>query len=209
MSSLFGLSPLEVVAALFGAVSVYLSARQHIASWPTAIVNVTLSAVVYYGARLYSDAGLQGVYLALSVYGWYEWKFGGADRTELPVSRTPGAQGAALGALAVAAAVAIGTLTTRYTDVLQHNRAWVPWTDATLTAASLAAQWMMTRKLLENWAVWIAVDVVYVPLLAYKHLYAFAALYTIFLGLAVAGHVEWRRSLRARLFLTGGTGGTG
>lgn len=195
---MFGLSPLEVVAALFGAVSVYLSARQHIASWPTAIVNVGLSAVVYYGARLYSDTGLQGVYLVLSIYGWYEWKFGGAGRTELPVARTPRARAPLLVALTAGGALALGTLTTRYTDVLQHNRAWVPWTDGALTAASLVAQWMMTRKLLENWLVWIAVDVAYVPLLAYKGLYAFSALYAVFLALAVKGYVGWRRDLAAR-----------
>ena len=86
---MFGLSPLEVVAAVVGAVSVWLSARQNIWSWPTAIVNVLLSAVVYYRTKLYSDAGLQFVYFALSVYGWYEWRYGGAGRTELPVSRTP------------------------------------------------------------------------------------------------------------------------
>jgi nicotinamide mononucleotide transporter len=195
---MFGLSPLEVVAALFGAASVYLSARQRLASWPTAIVNVLLSAVVYYRARLYSDAGLQGVYFVLSVYGWWEWKYGGANRTELPVSRTPRSQAPLLVALAAAGAVALGLATTRYTDVLRHNPAWVPWTDGTLAAASLVAQWMMTRKLLENWLVWIAVDVVYVPLLAYKGLYAFAALYAVFLALAVKGYVDWRRDLAAR-----------
>jgi len=192
------MSSLEIVAALFGAVSVYLSARQRLASWPTAIVNVLLSAVVYQRARLYSDAGLQLVYFVLSVYGWYEWKYGGAGRTELPVTRTPRAQLPWLAGLVVAGAITFGLLTTRYTDVLAHNRAWVPWTDATLTAASLVAQWMMTRKLLENWLVWIAVDVVYVPLLAYKGLYAFAALYAVFLGLAVKGYVDWRRDVRGR-----------
>lgn len=195
---MFGLSALEVVAAVFGAVSVYLSARQRLASWPTAIVNVLLSAVVYYRARLYSDTGLQLVYFALSVYGWYEWKYGGANRTELPVARTPVRQAPRLVALTGAGALALGLLTTRYTDVLQHNRPWVPWTDATLAAASLVAQWMMTRKLVENWLVWIAVDVVYVPLLAYKGLYAFAVLYAVFLGLAVKGYVDWRRDLAAR-----------
>jgi nicotinamide mononucleotide transporter len=197
------MSPLEIVAAVFGAVSVYLSARQRLASWPTAIVNVLLSAVVYHRARLYSDAGLQLVYFALSVYGWYEWKYGGANRTELPVARTPRSRAPLLLALGAAGAVALGVLTTRYTDVLQHNRPWVPWTDAALTAASLVAQWMMTRKLVENWLVWIAVDVVYVPLLAYKGLYAFAALYAVFLGLAVKGWVDWRRDLRGRGARTG------
>jgi nicotinamide mononucleotide transporter len=184
---------LEIVATLFGVVSVYLSARENIWSWPTALVNVLLSVPVYYAARLYSDMGLQVVYAALSVYGWYEWLHGGENRTELPVSRTPLRQVPLLVLSGGVAAVILGTIAARYT-----NASW-PYLDASLTAASLVAQWMMTRKLLENWALWIAVDVVYVPLLAYKHLYEFAILYVIFLGLAVAGHVEWSRSLRARL----------
>ena len=199
----FGISPLELVAAVFGAVSVWLSARQNIWSWPTAIVNVLLSAVVYYRSRLYSDTGLQFVYFALSVYGWYEWLYGGAGRTELAVSETPRRQWPLLVTLGALGAVALGVLTTRFTDVLQHNAPWVPWTDATLTAISLVAQWMMTRKLVENWALWIAVDVVYVPLLVYKRLFAFAVLYAVFLALAVRGHVDWWRDLRSRRALGG------
>jgi nicotinamide mononucleotide transporter len=186
------MSSLELVAALFGAVSVWLSTRQHIASWPTAIVNVLLSAVVYWRTRLYADAGLQIVFAVLSLYGWYEWKFGGANRTVLPVSRTPRRLVPLLALFVAVAAGAIGFLTSRYTD------AAVPWLDASLTAASLCAQWMMTRKLLGNWALWIAVDLVYVPLLASKGLWAFATLYVVFLGLAVQGHVQWRRDLRER-----------
>jgi len=184
---------LELVATLFGVVSVYLSARENIWSWPTALVNVLLSVPVYFAARLYSDMGLQFVYAALSVYGWYEWLHGGENRSELPVSRTPLRQVPLLVVIGAVTAVVLGTIAARYT-----NASW-PYLDASLTAASLVAQWMMTRKLLENWALWIAVDIVYVPLLAYKHLYVFALLYLVFLGLAVAGHVEWRRSLRARL----------
>ncbi len=187
---MFGLSPLELVASLFGAVSVWLSARQHISSWPTAIVNVLLSAIVYYQAKLYSDMGLQFVYFVLSVYGWYEWRYGGANRTELPVTRTPRRQVPILVACGVFGALALGTLSARYTD------ASLPWIDGTLTAVSLVAQWMMTRKLVENWAVWIAVDVIYVPMLAYKRLFAFAVLYAVFLVLALRGHVDWWRDLR-------------
>jgi nicotinamide mononucleotide transporter len=105
---MFGLSTLEIVAAAFGAVSVYLSARQHIASWPTAIVNVLLYVVVFREARLYADMGLQFVYAALSAYGWYEWKFGGADRGELPVTRTPGRLWPRLALLVVLAAALLG-----------------------------------------------------------------------------------------------------
>jgi nicotinamide mononucleotide transporter len=80
-------STLEWVAALAGAVSVYLSARENIWSWPTAIVNVGLYTIVFRRTGLYSDMGLQVVYLVLSIYGWYKWLYGGAERTQLRVSR--------------------------------------------------------------------------------------------------------------------------
>ncbi len=83
--------------------------------------------------------------------------------------------------------------------VLRQTDAALPWLDALLTTTSLVAQWMMTRKILENWALWIAVDVVYVPMFISQHLYATALLYAAFLVLAVMGFVEWRRSLVRRL----------
>ena len=79
----------EVLAVITGIISVYLSTRENIWSWPTALVNVALYFVVFYEAKLYADMGLQVVYFVLSVYGWYEWLYGGANRTELHVSRTP------------------------------------------------------------------------------------------------------------------------
>jgi len=188
---MFGLSALEIVAALFGAASVYLSARQHIASWPTALVNVLLYVVVFRDARLYADMGLQFVYAGLSLYGWYQWKFGGADRGELPVTRTPGRLWPRLALLVVLAAALLGFVFSRYTDAAS------PVLDSALTATSLVAQWMMTRKLLENWLLWIAADVVYVPLFVSKQLYPTAVLYAVFLALAVKGYVDWRRDVRA------------
>ncbi len=193
MPDIFGLSPLEVVATLFGAVSVYLSVRQHIASWPTAIVNVLMYVVVFYRARLYADMGLQFVYAALSIYGWYEWKFGGAGRSVLPVSRTPRAVWPILAVSGVAGGVALGLLFARYTNAAN------PFLDSGLTAASLVAQWMMTRKLLENWIIWILADLVYVPLYVSKHLQPTAVLYAVFLGLAIKGYIDWRSDLRAQV----------
>jgi nicotinamide mononucleotide transporter len=177
-------NPLEVVAAIFGVVSVWLSTREHIASWPTAIVNVALYFVVFQRAKLYADMGLQVVYLLLSIYGWYEWKFGGAGRTELPVTRTSRRQAVTLSSLAACFAAALGSLTD----------AALPWVDSAAVATSLAAQWMMTRKLLENWLVWIAVDVVYVAMFVTKGLFVTAVLYAIFLVLATFGYSGWRRS---------------
>ena len=185
-------SPLEGIAAAFGLVSVYLSTRQNIWSWPTAIVNVALYAIVFYQGRLYGQMGLQPVYLALSIYGWYEWLHGGAEKTELQVSRASPRLLAALAILNIVTWLALAAL-------LRRTDAALPWLDALLTTTSLVAQWMMTRKILENWLVWIAVDVVYVPMFISQHLYATALLYAAFLILATMGFVEWRRSLVRRL----------
>src|SRR6476620_599601 len=80
--------PFEIVAAVFGVISVFLSVRQNIWSWPTAIVNVGMYTVLFYQTRLYADMGLQVVYVIISFYGWYEWLYGGKGHTELHVSRT-------------------------------------------------------------------------------------------------------------------------
>jgi len=185
-------SALEVMAAVFGVISVYLSTRQNIWSWPTAIVNVALYAFVFYQGRLYGQMGLQPIYLALSVYGWYQWLHGGEQRTELRVSRASSRLLGALGALNLALWLALAA-------VLRQTDAALPWLDALLTTTSLVAQWMMTRKILENWLVWIALDVVYVPMFISQGLYATALLYAAFLVLALMGFVEWRRSLVVRL----------
>lgn len=190
--SLPTMNPLEIAAVVFGIVSVWLSTRQHIASWPTAIVNVSLYFLVFRDAKLYADMGLQIIYLVLSIYGWYEWKFGGSGRTELPVSRTSRRTTVTLVLLGVLGVLVLGTILDRSTD------AALPWVDSAAAVTSLCAQWMMTRKLLENWLVWIAVDVVYVAMFIYKELYLTAGLYAVFLALAVSGYLEWRQSWRAR-----------
>jgi nicotinamide mononucleotide transporter len=186
------MSPLEIFAALVGAVSVYLSVRENVWSWPTAIVNVLLYVVVFFREKLYADMGLQVVYAAISAYGWYHWLHGGANRSELRVSRTPQRERVVLPLLVLAAGASLGTFFARATD------ASLPYLDSSLTATSLAAQWMMTRKYVENWLVWIAVDVVYVPMFIYKRLYPTAALYAVFLVLATMGYVQWRRSMMER-----------
>ena len=185
-------SPLEGIAAAFGVVSVFLSTRQNIWSWPTAIVNVSLYTIVFYEGRLYGQMGLQTIYLALSVYGWYQWLHGGEQKTELHVSRASPRLLVTLAGLNIVSCIALAA-------ILRRTDAALPWLDALLTTTSLIAQWMMTRKILENWLLWIAVDIVYVPMFISQHLYATALLYAAFLVLAVMGIVEWRRSIATQV----------
>jgi len=183
-------STFEIVAALFGVVGVFLSVRQNVWNWPVGIVNVTMYVVVFYRARLYADMGLQVVYIVLALYGWYQWLHGGPGRTVLAVTRAAPRQLIVATLLGVFGGWGIGEILARYTN------ASLPYLDAALASASLVAQWLATRKLLENWLVWIAADVLYVGMFIYKQLYPTAALYAVFTLLAVWGYVQWKQSLR-------------
>ena len=184
------MTPIEVVAFVFGVATVYLSARENIWSWPTGMVNVALYAVIFFQERLYADMGLQVIYFALSVYGWYEWLHGGAEKSPLKISRAPRAMLLWLAVGGVAFAAALTQLLARTTN------AAVPAIDSSCTTVSLVAQFLMTRKYLENWAVWVAVDIVYVGLFISRGLMLTAVLYGIFTLLALYAWREWLRSWR-------------
>lgn len=187
----------EIVAVAFGLVSVWLSTREQIASWPTAIVNVAIFFVLFWQAKLYADSVLQLVYLSLSVYGWWAWLRGGARHSPLRVSRaTPRLWMIGLPAM-VLLGLGLGTMLARNTD------SPVPYLDAMLTSASLLAQWMMTRKILENWIIWIVANLVYVPTFISRGLPITAVQYAVFLLLALMGYAEWKRSWAADQFAHG------
>lgn len=189
---------LEIVAVAFGLGSVWLSTREHIASWPTAIVNVGIFFFVFWNARLYADAVLQLVYLSLSVYGWYAWLRGGTAHTQLRVSRATRMVWVVCVLVVVAFGLGLGAFLARHTD------SPVPYLDAMLTSVSLAAQWMMTRKILENWVVWIVADIVYVPMFISRGLPYTAGQYLVFLVLALMGYFGWKRSWAADRFTPAG-----
>jgi nicotinamide mononucleotide transporter len=193
IGALFSTSPVELVAVAFGLVSVYLSAREHIVSWPTAIVNVAIFFFLFWKAKLYADAVLQLIYLVLSAYGWYEWLYGGAQHSRLQVTRATRTNWMVLTPIFLVGGVGLGALLARFTD------SPMPYFDALLTSASLVAQWMMTRKLLENWVLWILADIVYVPVFIARGLPFTALQYAVFLVLAFIGYVGWRQSLRVRM----------
>jgi nicotinamide mononucleotide transporter len=179
----------EIVGVAFGIAGVWLTIRQSVWCWPVGLVNVSAFAFVFFRARLYGSASLQLVYAALCLYGWYTWKHPGGGERVLPVTRTPVRWLAGLCGGAILAAAAFGVFLRDRTD------AALPFLDAACTAFSLVAQWMTTRKWIENWVIWIGVDVVYVGMYLSQRLLPTAGLYAVFLVLAVLGYREWRRSL--------------
>jgi nicotinamide mononucleotide transporter len=179
----------ELLAVLFGFVYVWLAIREDARCWPVGIVNVAIYFFVFFHARLYATAVLQAVYVALSVYGWRQWLRGGESGGRLAVSSTPRRWVPGLAAAGVAASLGLGLFLKYRTD------AALPFPDAATTAFSLVAQWMTTRKWLENWLVWIAVDVVYLGVYFSQGLYLSTGLYAVFLVMAALGYRQWRASM--------------
>ena len=181
--------PFEIVGVVTGVLGVWMTTRQKIWCWPVGIVSVSSFIVVFFRAKLYAAMGLQGVYVALAVYGWYAWLHGGEGRGALRVSRLPPRLAVGLVLLGSAASVATGWWLRARTDET------LPWLDGSTMAFSLVAQWMMTRKFLEHWLLWIVVDVVYVAMSLSQGLALTAGLYAVYAGLAVLGFRDWRRSM--------------
>lgn len=185
-----GTSCLELFGVVLGIITVYLSTIENIWSWPTALLNAGAFAVVFLRSGLYSDAGLQVIYFILSVYGWYEWLYGGKGHTELHVTRTPLRQWPVLIVVGVVGWFVLATIASRIPGSA------LPYADAALTVGSLIAQYMLTRKYIENWLLWIILDVFYVGMFIFKGLRLTAFNYSIYLVLAVMGYVSWRKSQR-------------
>ena len=182
------MNALEWAAVAVTLAAVWLTVREDILCWPVSLVAVSLYAVVFYQARLYANMWLQAVFAALSVYGWYHWRRRGPEGAPVAVARVGPRAAALLLGLGAAGALLLGHLFRSATD------AAVPYLDSALTSFSIVAQWMLSRKILENWLVWIVVDVAYVLMFVSQRLHASALLYAVFIGLATQGYLSWKRS---------------
>jgi nicotinamide mononucleotide transporter len=175
----------EVLGFVSGAWGVWLTVKENIWNWPIGLLNSAFFLVLFLGAHLFADSGLQVIYLVLGVLGWYWWLRGGTGQSTLPISRTT-----ARTALLLAGILIVGTLV--MTVVLQRID------DVLTTVLSLIAQYMLTRKLLENWLVWLTADAIYIGLYAAKGLPLTAILYAMFFAMCVAGLRGWRASMPAQ-----------
>ena len=183
------MSNLEIVAVLINVLGVWLTTQRIRWCWPVSVVAVLLYAWIFFDAKLYSDTLLQIIFAFLQGYGWWRWSQGGLDHGKVHVARLP-LRDAVLGGIAgVIGTLLLGGLMSSFTD------AAVPWLDACLTAFSLVASVWAARKYVASWALWIALDVVYVGMYLSKDLQLTAGLYAGFVLLAVYGYRSWKRDL--------------
>ncbi|MEV0188084.1 nicotinamide riboside transporter PnuC [Kitasatospora purpeofusca] len=176
----------ELLGFATGAACVALSVRASVWNFPVGIANSMFFLVLFAGARLYADAALQIVFLALGAHGWWQWLRGGERRGRREI-RSAGPRAVALTAALLVPVTAVLTL------VLARAGDSAPFWDALTTALSLAAQWLLNTKRIETWWFWIAADLVYVPLYLAKDLYLTGAVYVLFLVMCLAGLRAWRR----------------
>ena len=178
---------LELAAVVIALAMVGCNIREIHWGWPLAILSSLLYFALFWRSKLYGDSGLQIFFAVVALWGWYQWLRGHrADGSALHVTRL---QRRGVVVALVACAVlwpATGLLLRAFTDTD------VPWWDAFPTAVSLVGQYLLGRKYLENWIVWIVVNVVSVSLFAYKALWLTAGLYVVFIVLSVAGWRAWR-----------------
>jgi nicotinamide mononucleotide transporter len=181
------MSGLEIAAVLLGIANILLIIRRSVWNYPFAIAMVSLYFIIFRDAKLYSDAALQIFFLAVNAYGWWSWNRNRADQGEIVVERLGRKS---LGYWVFGSALAItawGAFMATNTD------ASYPYWDAAVAMLSVTGQILMTRRYLENWHWWIAVNTISIPLYIVKDLYLTAGLYALFLVLAIAGLVEWRK----------------
>jgi nicotinamide mononucleotide transporter len=179
------MSPLEMAAAAFMAVSVVLTIRRSLWLWPTGMIGTVLFLVVFATARLYASAGLQVFFIAMQVYGWWYWARGRRQAGEVPIRSLGLRRLAAVASATLLAAGGLALALTAWTDARAAPG------DAAIAALSVTAQLLLSRKILETWLFWIAVDVVAVGIYLSQGLYWTAGLYGLFLVLASLGLREW------------------
>jgi len=188
------LSPVEAAGVLLSVLYLVLAIRENLWCWPAAFLSSALTVAVMFGARLYSEAALNVFYAAMAVYGWYQWRYGGAKsgRGELPISVWPLATHAVAIGGSVALSAVVGWLMSRYTN------AAFPFFDAFVTVSSIVTTYMVARKILENWLYWLVVDSLSLYLYWQRELYLYAGLFALYLVLVVIGFVRWHRDWRAQ-----------
>ncbi|MCX6239168.1 MAG: nicotinamide riboside transporter PnuC [Bacteroidia bacterium] len=180
----------ELSGTIFGLIYVWFSIRQSLYTWPAGIITSLLYCWIFFTAKFYAGMGLQGYYVAISIYGWWSWSHGGQTGSaveKLHVSYTDTSLWIRLFVLNLLLTLLMYYLLGRYTD------SPIPFGDALTTSLSVIATWMLARKKIEHWLIWIFIDMVSAGLYLYRGLYPTVFLFMVYSVMAGIGFYEWRK----------------
>lgn len=180
---------LEILGVIVGAIYLWLEYKASIYLWIASIVMPAIYLVVFYGAGLYADTAINIYYLVVALYGWFAWKYGSSDKKELPITRISTRQAVTMVALYAVMQVGISLALIHLTD------SDVAWFNGLTSALSVVGMWMLARKWIEQWIVWIVVDILSAGLYCYKGLYLTAILYAIYAIIAIFGYRKWQQMM--------------
>ena len=185
---------LEIVGTIIGFVYLWQEVKASIWLWLTGIIMPAIYTVVFYNNGLYADFGIQVYYIIAAIYGFLIWRFGKKDdgTSNLKIVHTSVRQAVALALISMVIFVPIYFILVKYTD---SN---VPFFDSLTTALSITALWMLAKKHVEQWFVWIAIDAVSSGLYFYKEIYFTAVLYAVYTVVAVYGYKKWNLMEKAQ-----------
>ena len=175
----------EIAGAILGLLQIWLLVRRSVWNFPVAMVMVSLIGVTLFEARLYSEAGLQVFFFVVNAAGWVQWRAAADAGHTVPVGWMRWSSRAIWAAVTALLSVSLGWLMHRFTN------AALPFADSAVTGASIAAQFLLNLRRIENWVLWVAIDVISVALYLYRDLYVLAALYLAFLVISVIGLRQW------------------
>jgi len=192
-------SLLEIIGVITGLACVYLAAINSIWNWPVAIISVGIYIYIFLYARLYADMGLQVYFLVMSIYGWYFWAKKPAVEVKTPVSIITTRQFITTVLIVAIATPTLGFTLVTLSPILHYQPAAYPYLDSFCTACSLVAQVFLARKILENWLIWIFVDIIYVGVYIFKHLDATAVMYAIYVPIALLGYLDWKKEYKKQI----------
>jgi nicotinamide mononucleotide transporter len=186
------MSILEIAASVLSLISVWLVAKEKIWCWPTGIVSVFIYTWIFYQTKLYSDALLQLAFAAMQIFGWINWQKNTSLQFDLNIRSIKKAEISAGLVFIALTSVILGWLMFNYTN------ADFSFLDAACTAISLFAQFLLSRKIIQSWLLWILVDVIYVFIYFQKGLYPTAFLYTLFVVMAILGYINWKNRMQQK-----------
>ncbi len=186
---------IELLGAILGLLYIFFSIRQNILTWPTGLLASLLYSYVFFQTRFYADMGLQVYYVAISIYGWYHWLKGANNKneeveSELFVQKLPAKLVWKLIVATIVIFLVLLFILLKYTD------SDVPFMDSLTTALSVVATWMLAKKYLEHWLIWIFVDAVSAGLYVYKNLWPTVILFLVYTVMALLGYFEWKKDLK-------------
>ena len=184
----------EIIATISGIICVYLQTKEKIAAWLFGIISVSLLAIIFYASQLYSDFILHIILLVLNIYGWWYWLNNKSTlKEDAPILHFQNRDWMIWGLVIFAVSPIWGFLMNKFFN------ASLAYLDAFTTVGSLVAQYLLAKKYLENWLIWIVVDVVAIGMYLYKELYFVAFLFFVFLCLCIVGYTSWKKTSASNL----------